>query len=132
MRRMGIALGMASLLYAGGVSAQQGSPPVQDPRAAFAITDKNGDGQIDHAEFQQRVVDVFYFADKDKDGLAKRGEMGVWDEQALFDRADKDGDGQISVKEFVAARFEDFEQADTDHSGTLSVEEVVAEFERRP
>jgi len=132
MRRIGTALGMATLLYASGVSAQQGSPPVQDPRAAHAITDKNGDGEIDHAEFYQRMVDVFYFADKDKDGLANRGEMNVWDEEALFDRADKDGDGKISLKEFEAARFEDFERADTDHSGTLSVEEVVAEFESRP
>ena len=131
MRRIGIALGMASLLYAGGVSAQQGSPPVQDPRAAFAITDTNGDGEIDHAEFYARMVDVFYFSDKDKDGLAKRGEMHVWDEDALFDRADQDGDGKISLKEYVAARYQDFERADTDHSGTLSLDEVIAEFESR-
>ncbi len=132
MRRIGMAFGIASLLYAGGVSAQQGSPPLQDPRAAHALVDKNGDGEIDHHEFHSRIVDVFYFSDTDKDGQARRGEMKVWDEEALFDRADDDGDGKISVKEFVAARFDDFDAADTDDSGTLSVDEVVAEFERRP
>lgn len=130
MRRILIAFGIA-LLCAGGVAAQQGTPPASDPRAAFAQTDKNGDGAIDHAEFQERITEVFYFADKDKDGLVQKGELQVFDEETLFAEADKNGDGKLSVKEFVAARFETFEEADTDQSGTLSIEEVVAEFERR-
>jgi hypothetical protein len=127
---MAIALGITMLLGAGGVFAQPGSPPLHDPRAAHAATDRNGDGEIDHFEFHARMVDVFYFADKDKDGRAKQGELGVWDEDALFVRADRDGDGSLTMTEFVAGRFEDFERADTDESETLSVEEVVAEFER--
>ncbi len=131
MRRIAIALGIATLCSAGSAWAQQGKPPISDPRLAFAETDKNGDGKIDHAEFQARMVEVFYFTDKDKDGFAVRGEMGVWDEENLFDRADRDGDGKISLDEFVAARFQDFDRADTDDSETLTVDEVVAEFERR-
>lgn len=129
MRRMMIAFGM-TLLSAGGIAAQQGSPPSHDPRAAFAATDKNKDGEIDHAEFQQRITEVFYFADKDKDGLVVQGELKVYDEEDLFEDADKNGDSKLSLKEFVAARFEKFEEADTDESGTLSLDEVVAEFER--
>jgi len=129
MHRIAIALGVAAFL-AGAASAQEGKPPVTDPREAFAQTDTNGDGQVDHREFHARMVEIFYFADKDKDGLAVRGEMGVWDEEALFDREDRDGDARISLTEFVAARFEDFDRADTDDSETLTVEEVVAEYER--
>jgi Ca2+-binding EF-hand superfamily protein len=130
MRRIFIAFG-TTLLSAIGVAAQQQPPvPVTDPRSAFEATDKNRDGEIDHAEFQNRITEVFYFADKDKDGLAKSGELQVFDEVELFERADKNGDGKLSLKEFVAARFEAFDEADTDHSGTLSVDEVVAEFER--
>ena len=43
--------------------------PVTDPRSAFEATDKNRDGEIDHAEFQNRITEVFYFADQDKDGF---------------------------------------------------------------
>jgi Ca2+-binding EF-hand superfamily protein len=130
MRRSLIAFGV-TLLFAGGMVAQQGTPPSHDPRAAFAQTDKNGDGAIDHAEFQNRVTEVFYFADKGKDGLVEKGELGVFDEEELFAEGDKNGDGKLSLKEFVAARFEAYEEADTDENGTLSVDEVVAEFEKR-
>ena len=129
MRRILIAFGM-TFLSAGGIAAQQGSPPIIEPRAAHAATDKNHDGEIDHAEFQERIIEVFYFADKDKDGLVKPGELKTFDEAELFENADKNGDGKLSLKEFVAARFQNFEDADTDKNGTLSVDEVVAEFER--
>jgi hypothetical protein len=130
MRRILIAFG-TTLLCAGGIAAQQGSPPSHDPRAAFAATDKNRDGEIDHAEFQARITEVFYFADKDKDGLVQKGELKTFDEEELFEEEDRNGDGKLSLKEFVAARFEAFDEADSDESATLSVEEVVAEFERR-
>jgi Ca2+-binding EF-hand superfamily protein len=129
MRRILIASGMA-LFCASAAAAQQGTPPSHDPKVAFAQTDKNGDGEIDHAEFQNRMTEVFYFADRDKDGLAVEGELQVYDEEKLFDRADKNGDGKLSLKEFVAARFEHYDEVDTDGSGTLSLDEVVAEFER--
>jgi Ca2+-binding EF-hand superfamily protein len=130
MRRILIAFGTA-LLCAGGAAGQQVAPPSSDPRAAFAATDKNKDGEIDHAEFQERITEVFYFADKDKDGLVAPGELHVFDEEKLFATADKNGDGKLSLKEFIAARFETFKEADTDHNGVLSLDEVIAEFNRR-
>ena len=130
MRRILIAFGITALA-AGSVAAQQAPAPVSDPRSAFAATDKNKDGVIDHAEFQERITEVFYFADKDKNGLAKKGELHVFDEDELFAEADKNGDGQLSLREFVAARFVLFEEADTNKDGVLSLDEVVAEFEKR-
>ena len=130
MRRILIAFG-TTLLCAGGMAAQQVAPPSSDPRTAFAQTDRNGDGVIDHEEFQERITEVFYFADTDKDGLVKPGELKVFDEKELFEDADTNGDGKLSLKEFVAARFKSFREADTNEDGTLSLDEVVAEFQKR-
>ncbi|HEX5065139.1 MAG TPA: EF-hand domain-containing protein [Myxococcota bacterium] len=130
MRRILIAFGITALAAGSATAQQQGTPPTADPRAAFAATDKNKDGVIDHAEFQARITEVFYFADQDKNGLAKKGELHVFDEDELFAEADKNGDGQLSLREFVAARFVLFEEADTNKDGVLSLDEVLAEFEK--
>ena len=98
----------------------------QDPRAAFAETDENKDGRIDREEFQHRVVEIFYFADRDKDGYLSHEEVIaglVFPED--FAHADRDGDGRISLYEFVQVRFATFDEVDADHDGVLSVEEVV-------
>ena len=131
MRRIALALSILPLVAATGASAdREGSPPIADPRASHAATDENGDGQIDREEFHHRMVEVFYFSDRDKSGECDRDELDVHDEEALFDHADRDGNGKLSMYEFVNGRFVDFEEADTDDDGTLSVEEVVAEFEK--
>jgi len=105
-------------------------PPTLDPRAAHAATDRNHDGEIDRNEFEQRIIQVFYFADVDKDGFVTIGQLGVFDEDRLFATADLDHDSRLSLSEFLNARWKNFQEADTDRSGTLSVEEVVAEFNR--
>ena len=103
-------------------------PPPHDPRAAHAATDANHNGEIDREEFHHRIVQVFYFADVDKDGLVRLGELHVFDEDELFRVADRDRDSRISLKEFVNARFNNFRNADKDSDGTLSVQEVVDAF----
>lgn len=128
MRRFAIAL--TTLCFAAVAAAQQAAAPSYDPRAAFAATDKNKDGYIDHAEFHNRIVEIFYFSDKDKDGLCRPGELEVFDAATLFQRADTDGDGSLSLHEFLEARFEDFARADTNGDELLDVDEVIVEFER--
>jgi Ca2+-binding EF-hand superfamily protein len=105
-------------------------PPTHDPRAAHAATDRNHDGEIDRDEFEQRIVQIFYFADVDKDGFVTIGQLAVFDEDRLFATADLDHDSRLSLSEFLNARSRNFLEADTDGSGTLSVEEVVVEFNR--
>lgn len=105
-------------------------PPPFDPRAAHAATDRDHDGEIDRDEFEQRIVQVFYFADADKDGFVAIGQLSVFDEARLFETADLDRDSRLSLPEFLNARSENFREADTDGSGTLSVEEVVEEFNK--
>ena len=103
-------------------------PPPHDPRAAHAATDRNHNGEISREEFEQRIIQIFYFADVDKDGFVTAGQLMAFDEDSLFETADIDRDSRLSLSEFLAARFENFREADTDGSDSLSVEEVVADF----
>jgi Ca2+-binding EF-hand superfamily protein len=105
-------------------------PPPHDPRAAHAATDRNHNGEISLEEFEERIVQNFYFADVDKDGFVTFGQLMAFDEDSLFETADIDGDSRLSLSEFLTARFEDFREADTDGSDSLSVEEVVEAFNK--
>jgi len=118
------------VLFVPALSRADGAPEADanDPRAAHAATDENHDGEIDREEFHHRIVQVFYFADADRDGFASNGQLKVFDEAELFETADRNGDSKLSLYEFVNARFNDFDDADSDHNGTLSVQEVVAAF----
>ena len=100
-----------------------------DPRAAFAEADTNHDGVVDHAEFQERITEVFYSADANKDGFLDAVELKQLAFPEDFTEDDKDRDGRVSMREFLRVRFHDYDVADTDHDGVLSLEEVVAAFE---
>ena len=102
-----------------------------DPKAAFAETDTNKDGVIDRGEFNTRIVEVFYFADVDKNGFLSPEEQKRLAFPEDFKEDDKDADGRISLREFLRVRFKDFDAADTDHDGVLSLEEVTAAYEGR-
>jgi Ca2+-binding EF-hand superfamily protein len=122
-------LSLTGILFLPVLASAQGALPTHDPRAAFAAADKNHDGRIDHEEFHHRIVQIFYFADDDRDGYVSNGQLKTFDEASLFVIADLDGDGRLSLYEFINARFVNFREADDDASGTLSVEEVVSAFE---
>ena len=118
----------ATLAFAGGAQAQD-PPTPHDPRAAFRETDKNGDGQIDRQEFADRIIDVFYIADSNKDGVLVVEEYARLPYSGAFKSADSTGDGRLSMHEFERIRFSQFDEADTNRDGTLSVNEVVAVYE---
>jgi hypothetical protein len=104
--------------------------PPHDPRAAHAATDQNHDGEINRDEFEQRMIQIFYFADVDRDGFVTIGQLTVFDQALLFETADLDSDSRLSLSEFLIVRFENFSKADMDGSDTLSVEEVVEDFNK--
>ena len=100
-----------------------------DPKTAFAESDKNGDGVIDHRELYERVVDVFYRADANKDGFLSVEEFYQLPFPGDFKGGDRDGDGRVSLREFVRLREQDFDAADTDQDEVLSLEEVITVYE---
>ena len=129
MKRLSIPL-LALVLFAPAAGWTDEIPPPHDPRAAHAATDRDHNGEIDRGEFEQRIIQIFYFADVDKDGFVTIGQLTVFDEALIFETADLDNDSRISLSEFLVVRFENFREAYTDGSDTLSVEEVVEAFNK--
>jgi len=125
---LSILLASLMLVVNGGAWADEPAKTF-DPRAAFAETDKNGDGQIEHDEFYERLVDVFFGADTNKDGFLGPDEYRQLPFSRAFKEADANGDGRASLPEFVRVRFRQFEVADTTHDGELSLDEVLVTYE---
>jgi Ca2+-binding EF-hand superfamily protein len=121
LRPLTLASVLALLLVDGSAIAQ--TRPVPDAKGWVQRHDKNGDGKIDRGEFQQAVVEAFFFRDKDKNGYLVIGELREASPEALKAVARK-SDGRITLQEYVNALFKDFEAADTDHDGLLTVEEI--------
>ena len=120
---------LSSLAVAGLLGAAAVPPAsAQDIESRFATADINKDGKIDRAEYQRRMVEVFYFADKNKDGVVTIEEIAAIEtvDEAAFKKADKNGDGKLTLNEFVTYRVIQFDEADTNHDGVLTLEEVEA------
>ena len=99
------------------------------PREEHAAVDRNHDGSIDRGEFHVRMVEVFYHADGDRDGLLVVVELERIDEEMVHGPADRDGDGKLTLSEYVDQRFEGFDEADVDDDGLLSLQEVIDAYE---
>ncbi len=106
--------------------------PRLDAAATMAISDKNGDHRIDREEYNQRMTDVFFFADTDKDGKLTITEIQVFEEidPQRFVAADRDDSQTLSIYEYLNALHNDFETADTDKDGTLDMEELRLMLEK--
>lgn len=119
------------LALASAAAGDETKAPPYDPRKAHAEADANGDGALDRAEFHSRMVEVFFFADSDRDGYMTWVEV---EKSVAFPDdlrgADTNGDERISLHEFVRVRFADFDTIDSNHDGLLSVDEVVVVYER--
>ena len=132
-RFAGGALLAALGLLGGSAAAQTGVPPPYNPRTAFAETDTNHDGAVDHEEFLNRMTEVFYRADVNKDGVLTVDEAGATLVQTPhLGAADANHDGNLTLHEFLSARFKDYDQTDTNHDGLLELDEVVNAYEKPP
>jgi Ca2+-binding EF-hand superfamily protein len=119
----------AALVAAGSVALAADAAPKHDPRQAFKESDTGNDGVVDHEEFQIRIVEVFYFADANKDGYLDEKELAVLAFPEDFKAQDRDANGRVSLREFLRVRFADFEKVDTNEDGVLEVDEVVTAWE---
>jgi Ca2+-binding EF-hand superfamily protein len=119
-RYLGAVLGL-SLLPCGTAMAQ--TVPPANLNEWFQLHDKNGDGKLDRGEFQEAVVEGFYFRDKDKNGYLTIEELQQAPPGAVK-AASRTRDNRLTLDEYVNALFKDFAAADTDGDGTLTVEEI--------
>ena len=97
-----------------------------DANATMALSDKNKDGRIDREEFHQRMTEVFFFADVDKDGLLTFAELVAVanaDPEALK-RADRDGNQKLTLYEFMYVIHRDFDAADKNQDGVIDLQEL--------
>ena len=124
-----LAVAPAGALDAGPAAGQPAPAPEFMQR--FQSYDKNHDGRIDREEFQQWMVEVFYFRDTARKGyltLEDLRRFGVSSE--TFKAINRKGDGKLTLEEFLNATFRDFEAADTLHDGLLTPEELQTYLRR--
>jgi Ca2+-binding EF-hand superfamily protein len=97
-----------------------------DAGATLALTDRNKDGRIDREEFHQRMTEVFFFADVDKNGHVTYAELAAVTavDAGVFKRADRDGDGKLSHYEFLYVVHRDFDAADQNQDGVIDLQEL--------
>ncbi len=124
---VGIALLFVACL-AGPVLAQ--APAKADWMEGFRTHDRNGDGKIDRAEFQDWMVDVFFYRDTNHKGFLVFEDVKDVMTFENFKSRDTNGDGKIELDEFLNSLFRDFEAADVNKSGSLSMEEIDAYIKR--
>ncbi len=100
--------------------------PTPDWREGFRAHDKNGDGRIDRAEFQDWMVDGFYFRDKGHKGYLVLADLQGSVSPEVFKAINRKGDGKLTLSEYLNALFQDFAAADVNQDGALTMEEVAA------
>jgi Ca2+-binding EF-hand superfamily protein len=97
-----------------------------DAAATVALSDKNGDGRLDREEYHQRMTEVFFFIDANKDGSLTIDELKVVGDvdPVRFRAIDRDGNQSLSLHEYLYGLHNDFDEADGDKDGTLDVDEL--------
>jgi hypothetical protein len=108
----------ADLLYA--------QAPAPDWRESFRAHDKNGDGRIDRAEFQNWIVDGFYFRDTGRKGYLVQADLQGAASPEVFKAMNRKGDGKLTLNEYLNALFQDFTAADRNQDGALTQAEIEA------
>jgi Ca2+-binding EF-hand superfamily protein len=93
------------------------------PSPAFQATDTNRDGQVDRAEYQSHVRDVFSSLDRDKDGVLTGSELPNVTAEAIR-AADGDSDGKLTAIEYMNQRLKEFADADRNRDGVLTQAEL--------
>jgi hypothetical protein len=119
-RFAGVTVVLACLVY----PAFTQVPAKPDLKEGFRIHDKNGDGMIDRAEFQEWMVDAFFAKDKDHKGHLVFEDIRDVMSVEIFKADDKDSDGKLTLHEFLNAVFLDYYAADVNKNGALTMEEI--------
>jgi Ca2+-binding EF-hand superfamily protein len=107
------------------------APAKPDWKEGFRTHDKNGDGKIDRAEFQEWMVDAFFHKDVNHKGYLVFEDVQDVMSLETFKGRDANGDGRLTLEEFLNSVFVDFGVADVNKDGALTVEEIDLYVKRK-
>ena len=98
------------------------------------ITDLNEDGRIDIEEYRNRITDVYFFLDTNKDGKLtvveiQRSIPNL--DSVLIDKADVNRDTIITIYEFRYLLYKDFDVMDKNKDGSLDKQEMKTAIEEK-
>ncbi len=119
---------MALVVFAGSAGAQ--SPTQPDWKESFRLHDRNHDGRIDRAEFQDWMTDAFYFRDSNHKGYLVQSDLQGTLSPEVFKAMNRKGDGKLTMKEYLNALFRDFDAIDVNGDGSITIEEIEAYIQR--
>jgi Ca2+-binding EF-hand superfamily protein len=123
-------LAIASLFAADTAWAKEGQS--MNSEEILDITDLNGDDRIDIEEYRNRITDVYYFLDTDKDGILTVVEIQKSIpnmDPAVIDKADVNDDTNITIYEFRYVLYKDFDAQDKNQDGSLDKQEMKTMME---
>ncbi len=113
---------LAVLIVTVPVLAQSPTPP--DWKERFRAHDRNGDSRIDREEFQQWMIEVFYFRDQSRKGYLVLADFNGTIGPETLKVINRKGDGKLTLAEFLNAAFLDFQAIDVDKNGYITIEEI--------
>ena len=126
---LAIALPLLGFLVAAPAEAADGTArgeAIED----FGEVDQNSDGRIDRQEYHRRMSDMYFHADKNKNGSLDRAELDAIQEEMVLDPGDANADGELAMPEYIDERFEQFRAIDTNSDGLLTQDEVIRVYEK--
>jgi Ca2+-binding EF-hand superfamily protein len=105
-----------------------------DSEGIMDITDLDGDDRIDLEEYRDRITDVYFFLDANKDGKLtvveiQRSFPNL--DPAVIDNADVNGDTIITIYEFRYVLYKDFDMMDKNNDGSLDKQEMKTAVEEK-
>ena len=130
MREVLLGVLMVSMVFVclpGPVFVQAQTP---DWREGFRVHDKNGDGRIDRAEFQNWIVDGFYFRDQGRKGYLVQADLQGTASPEVFKAINRKGDGKLTLGEYLNALFQDFAAIDVNQNGAITAQEIETYIKR--
>jgi Ca2+-binding EF-hand superfamily protein len=127
-----LVLAILSLVAADAVWAE--AKPSMNSEGIMDITDLNRDGRIDIEEYHDRITDVYFFLDADKDGKLtvveiQRGIPSL--DPDVIDNADVNGDTIITIYELRYVLYKDFDIMDKDKDGSLDKQEMKTAIQEK-
>ena len=145
-----LTLALPVIALAAPETAAPGAPAAKPARASSGLMryDANGDGWVDHDEWNAGQEARFKELDTDHDGRLSRDELFArtpaapgnvlpTDRQrqrqdAYFQRLDTDKDGFVSHAEFMAQAERNFRRCDLDKNGRINTAECRQALRRQP